>query len=120
MLLFLLEIRILCVNILLDKRMVRENINILIIKKSTYMEDKKKWVVTMVISILIVLVLVSAISYAFFSTQLSGTDQIVKVGELELVVRNIFLELLIMAFKAFFDVKLWIRYLYYPYTVRYN
>ena len=56
----------------------------------------------MVISILIVLVLVSAISYAFFSTQLSGTDQIVKVGELELVVRNIFLELLIMAFKAFF------------------
>ena len=114
MLLFLLKIRILCVNILLEKRMVRKNINILIIKKSTYMEDKKKWVVTMVISILIVLVLVSAISYAFFSTQLSGTDQIVKVGELELVVRNIFLELLIMAFKAFFWCKIMNKILVLP------
>ena len=47
--------------------------------------NKKKKVITIVISILIVLVLVLAISYAFFSTQLSGTDQIVKVGELELV-----------------------------------
>ena len=47
--------------------------------------SKKKKVITIVISILIVLVLVLAISYAFFSTQLSGTDQIVKVGELELV-----------------------------------
>ena len=47
--------------------------------------NKKKKVITIVISILIVLVLVLAISYAFFSTQLSGTDQIVKVEELELV-----------------------------------
>ena len=48
-------------------------------------DNKKKKAITIVISILIVLVLVLAISYAFFSTQLNGTDQIVKVGELELV-----------------------------------
>ena len=47
--------------------------------------NKKKKVITIVISIIIILVLALAISYAFFSTQLSGTDQIVKVGELELV-----------------------------------
>ena len=47
--------------------------------------NKKKKVITIVISIVIILILALAISYAFFSTQLSGTDQIVKVGELELV-----------------------------------
>ena len=47
--------------------------------------NKKKQVITIVISIVIILVLALAISYAYFSTQLSGTDQIVKVGELELV-----------------------------------
>ena len=47
--------------------------------------NKKKKVITIVISIIIILVLALAISYAYFSTQLSGTDQIVKVGELELV-----------------------------------
>src|SRR5699024_1567238 len=33
----------------------------------------------------IVLILLLALTYAYFSTQLSGKDQIVKVGELELV-----------------------------------
>ncbi len=47
--------------------------------------NKKKKVITIVISIIIILVLALAITYAYFSTQLSGTDQIVKVGELELV-----------------------------------
>ena len=48
-------------------------------------KNKKKKVITIVISILIVIILLLAITYAYFSTQLSGTDQIVKVGELELV-----------------------------------
>ena len=49
------------------------------------MDDKK--VKTIVISILIVLILVLAIvmSYAYFSTQLNGSDNIVKVGTLDLV-----------------------------------
>ena len=49
------------------------------------MEDKKKKVTVIVISILIVIILLLALTYAYFSTQLSGKDQIVKVGELELV-----------------------------------
>ena len=49
------------------------------------MKDKKKKVTVIIISILIVLILLLAIAYAYFSTQLSGTDQIVKVGELELI-----------------------------------
>ena len=48
-------------------------------------DDKKKKIITIVISIFIVLILLLAISYAFFSTQLSGTDNIVKVGTLDLV-----------------------------------
>ena len=48
-------------------------------------KNKKKKVITIVISILIVIILLLAITYAYFSTQLSGTNQIVKVGELELV-----------------------------------
>ncbi len=47
--------------------------------------NKKKKVITIVISIIIILILALAISYAYFSTQLSGSDQIVKVGKLELV-----------------------------------
>ena len=47
--------------------------------------NKKKKVITIVISIIIILVLALAISYAYFSTQLSGSDQIVKVGTLDLV-----------------------------------
>ena len=49
------------------------------------MDDKK--VKTIVISMLIVLILVLAIvmSYAYFSTQLNGSDNIVKVGTLDLV-----------------------------------
>ena len=49
------------------------------------MKDKNKKVTVIIISILIVLILLLALTYAYFSTQLSGTDQIVKVGELELV-----------------------------------
>ena len=47
--------------------------------------NKKKKIIIIVISIIIILVLALAISYAYFSTELNGTDQIVKVGELELV-----------------------------------
>ena len=43
--------------------------------------NKKKKVIIIVISIIIILVL--AISYAYFSTQLNGTDRIVKVGTLD-------------------------------------
>ena len=49
------------------------------------MKDKKKKITVIIISIIIVLILLVAIAYAYFFTQLSGTDQIVKVGELELV-----------------------------------
>ena len=49
------------------------------------MEDKKKKITVIVMSILIVIILLLALTYAYFSTQLNGTDQIVKVGELELV-----------------------------------
>ena len=49
------------------------------------MKEKKKKVTVIIISVLIVLILLLAIAYAYFSTQLNGTDQIVKVGELELV-----------------------------------
>ena len=49
------------------------------------MEDKKKKITVIVMSILIVITLLLALTYAYFSTQLSGKDQIVKVGELELV-----------------------------------
>ena len=47
--------------------------------------NKKKKIITIVISIIIILVLALAISYAYFSTQLTGSDQIVKVGTLDLV-----------------------------------
>ena len=52
------------------------------------MEKNKKKIITIVISIVIILILVLAISYAYFSTQLSGTDQLVKVGDLELVLNE--------------------------------
>ena len=47
--------------------------------------SKGKKIITIVISIIIVLILIIAISYAYFSTQLNGTDQIVKVGTLDLI-----------------------------------
>ena len=49
---------------------------------------KKKKVIVSVISILIILILLLVLSYAFFKTQLSGTEGIVKVGELELVLNE--------------------------------
>ena len=49
---------------------------------------KKKKVIIIVISILIILILLLVLSYAFFKTQLSGTEGIVKVGELELVLNE--------------------------------
>ena len=49
------------------------------------MKVKNKKVTVIIISILIVLVVLLAITYAYFRTELSGTDQVVKVGELELV-----------------------------------
>ena len=52
------------------------------------MKEKKKKVTVIIISVLIVLILLLAIAYAYFSTQLNGTNQIVKVGELELVLNE--------------------------------
>ena len=49
---------------------------------------KNKKVTVSVISILIILILLLVLSYAFFKTQLSGTEGIVKVGELELVLNE--------------------------------
>ena len=49
------------------------------------MEKKNKKVTVIIISIFIVLILAILISYAYFTTELNGADQIVKVGELELV-----------------------------------
>ena len=49
------------------------------------MEKDNKKIITIVMSIIIILVLVLAISYAYFSTELNGTDQMVKVGTLDLV-----------------------------------
>ena len=50
------------------------------------MEQKKNRKVTVIIiSILIVLILLLAITFAFFRTELFGSDQIVKVGTLDLV-----------------------------------
>ena len=49
---------------------------------------KKKKLIVSVISILIILILLLVLSYAFFKTQLSGTEGIVKVGELELVLNE--------------------------------
>ena len=50
--------------------------------------SNKKKVTVIVISILIILILLLALSYAFFKTQLSGTEGVVKVGELELVLNE--------------------------------
>ena len=50
------------------------------------MEKKKnKKATVIIISIFIVLILTILISYAYFTTELNGTEGIVKVGELELV-----------------------------------
>ena len=51
-------------------------------------DNKNKKIITLVISIFIILILVLTISYAYFSTRLDGSDQIVKVGELELVLNE--------------------------------
>ena len=52
------------------------------------MKNKNKKVIVIIISILVVLILLLALTYAYFSTRLNGTDQIVKVGELELVLNE--------------------------------
>ena len=50
------------------------------------MEQKKnKKVTVIIISVLIVLILLLAITFAFFRTELYGSDQVVKVGTLDLV-----------------------------------
>ena len=50
------------------------------------MEQKKNRKVTVIIiSILIVLILLLAITFAFFRTELFGSDHVVKVGTLDLV-----------------------------------
>ena len=48
-------------------------------------DNKKKKVTAIIISIFIVIILLLAITYAYFSTELNGSDQIVKVGTLDLV-----------------------------------
>ena len=50
------------------------------------MEKKKnKKATVIIISIFIVLILAILISYAYFTTELNGTDQVVKVGTLDLI-----------------------------------
>ena len=48
-------------------------------------QKKNRKVTVIIISILIVLILLLAITFAFFRTELFGSDQIVKVGTLDLV-----------------------------------
>ena len=52
------------------------------------MEKRRKKITAIVISIIIIIILVIAISYAFFRTELTGTEGIVKIGELELVLNE--------------------------------
>ena len=52
------------------------------------MKDKNKKVTVIIISILIIVILVLLISYAYFTTTLIGADQLVKVGDLELVLNE--------------------------------
>ena len=52
------------------------------------MKDKNKKVTVIIISILILVILALLVSYAYFSTEFNGTDQLVKVGELELVLNE--------------------------------
>ena len=52
------------------------------------MKNKNKKIIVVIVSILVVLILLLALTYAYFSTRLNGTDQIVKVGELELVLNE--------------------------------
>ena len=49
------------------------------------MEKKNKKATIIIISIFIVLILAIIISYAYFTTELNGSNQIVKVGTLDLV-----------------------------------
>ena len=49
------------------------------------MEKKNKKATVIIISIFIVLILAILISYAYFTTELNGSNQIVKVGTLDLV-----------------------------------
>ena len=52
------------------------------------MKDKNKKVTVIIISILIIVILALLISYAYFSTEFSGTNQLVKVGDIELVLNE--------------------------------
>ncbi len=49
------------------------------------MKDKNKKVTVVIISVLIVLILLLALTYAYFRTELFGSEEIVKVGTLDLV-----------------------------------
>ena len=50
------------------------------------MEKKNKKATVIIISIFIVLILAILISYAYFTTELNGSEEVVKVGTLDLVV----------------------------------
>ena len=49
------------------------------------MKNKNKKVMIIIISILIVIILLLALTYAYFITELFGSEEIVKVGTLDLV-----------------------------------
>ena len=49
------------------------------------MEKKNKKATVIIISIFIVLILAILISYAYFTTELNGSEEVVKVGTLDLV-----------------------------------
>ena len=52
------------------------------------MKDKNKKVTVIIISILIVIILLLGLTFAYFRTELNGTEQIVKVGTLDLVLNE--------------------------------
>ena len=49
------------------------------------MENKNKKVTVLIVSILIVIIVVLGIAFAYFTTTLNGSDNIVKIGTLDLV-----------------------------------
>ena len=51
-------------------------------------DNKTKKVTVIIISILIVIILVLGLTYAYLRTELSGSEQLVKVGTLDLILNE--------------------------------
>ncbi len=52
------------------------------------MDERLKKVTTIAVGVLIFVILLILVSYAFFSTRLEGQEQIVKVGDLDLILNE--------------------------------